>query len=1462
MNHIIKKFAEQHQRKRKLRRRFISIFLAAALLVTAGVVWQMKDPGLSLSGNLICGKEEHQHTGECYEAILICGQEESEDQVIPGHQHTEACYEVHEICSCETGEHVHGDGCYDAEGNLTCALQEHTHTDGCYTEEQALVCGQEEAEDQVIYGHHHTDACYETRLVCGKEEHQHTADCIGKEEKQTEQKTEEQEAQDTRQETVIVQSPNSSASARRTENSSGRRMAAANIQLLAGETGIDFTEYITSITISRQEDGTWAPGTEFEVGDHVQVSISYRLDAGVVHPENRTIFYQMPEGITLSGQSEGYVDGGNGTTVGVYRITENGYIEITFSENFATGEAFEGNISFEGDIAAGESGGDYEISFGGSDTVITIKPDSDASALAIQKTGGFDYTAIKMNYSITVSSERGTGGNPVTIEDWFNVATGVTGLRYIENTLEIIKIAPDGTETEVEVSPSQIEAGMQDDTRPAFQISGLPALGPGEAYRLSYSVSAADEVTGGDGYIYLDNTARATAGTDRVTSNFNYTVTKTVVQKTGTYDAETGKITWTVLLNEDGRDIGGMWITDTMTTSDGQPLKIDGPIRIYDKNGNDTEYTIETLPYQIPKNFRETVYLVYETDVSGLAGQNDSLTVTNRVEIGPYEDTAAVEITGKGYGLTKTAVTEGIPEESEQYPGYGMIDWLSEISVPNDNVNLENLTYTDQLYRLTYNGVALDGIHLLNLALLAESLKIQTADGTALSPDTDYTVHYRDGSPIGNNADRWAYIDGFQIRFTEQALEKVRGKTIEIRYQTAVYLTYLVENGVYTVENAGRIPGYEVPAKLTWSRSTEFEKQVSLSGLNVTTGDSSSFTGDDLTVSYEQTGGILHYRLLLDTADRTGGNLTVTDILPEGVSLIRDSVKLAGHYHSQYGGSIDPGQQYIQTSEESTEDGRMKVTFIIDETAYHGKDYSRIAVYYDISIADDSAWDSSDTERKEYHNEAWWEGSYDGTSTTVTNEMPKLIKTGEQVPQYDENGQVMTDSDGNVIYSDLVRYYILINPKGDDLDPASEYLQLRDTLTIPDYLSAEFRADTAAIYHYDPSAVNGLGAPMSMDQYPVVYDKENRQITFSLPDGVPCVVVYEYSVDRRNAAAAINISNSAELTGVAQGSTSNEVTIEKVTSGASANKATVTIYKTDSTNSAKLLPGARFKLERYEQKPDGSYAWDTTSITAEGADGEFVVGESGRIVLSFLSEDEESGNGSRYHTLYRIHETEAPAGYEKSDRYYYFVWMKQGETEESAIQAMESQGIFGSGPEQVDPSQVVFIGFSQSASEYVPNTPTELTVQKLWYDAEGNPLDPEGLPESIEIQLYRYAEGQSKADAEPVENGKATLRADSDAEKNWKYTWTGLPKEDPQGKTYYYYVEEVSVPDGYAVSYSANNETGIQTGVLTVSNTKSERYLLPDTGGTGTLPLYLGGAGLLGAGTFWGVKRRGKSRKK
>ena len=52
-----------------------------------------------------CGIEVHQHTEECYEKVLTCGLEESED-----HQHTEACYEQVLICGKE--EHIHSVQCY------------------------------------------------------------------------------------------------------------------------------------------------------------------------------------------------------------------------------------------------------------------------------------------------------------------------------------------------------------------------------------------------------------------------------------------------------------------------------------------------------------------------------------------------------------------------------------------------------------------------------------------------------------------------------------------------------------------------------------------------------------------------------------------------------------------------------------------------------------------------------------------------------------------------------------------------------------------------------------------------------------------------------------------------------------------------------------------------------------------------------------------------------------------------------------------------------------------------------------------------------------------------------------------------------------------------------------------------------------------------------------------------------
>ncbi|MDD7389123.1 MAG: SpaA isopeptide-forming pilin-related protein [Lachnospiraceae bacterium] len=101
---------------------------------------------------------------------------------------------------------------------------------------------------------------------------------------------------------------------------------------------------------------------------------------------------------------------------------------------------------------------------------------------------------------------------------------------------------------------------------------------------------------------------------------------------------------------------------------------------------------------------------------------------------------------------------------------------------------------------------------------------------------------------------------------------------------------------------------------------------------------------------------------------------------------------------------------------------------------------------------------------------------------------------------------------------------------------------------------------------------------------------------------------------------------------------------------------------------------------------------------------------------------------------------------------------------------------------------------------------------------------------------------------------------------DWKYTFTNLPltgtDESGNPVTYYYYIEEVSVPN-YDISY--DNNGGIQSGTITVTNkaTDNPSYTLPETGGPGTRIAYTLGSVLMifASAAFLYIKKKRMGKK-
>ena len=237
---------------------------------------------------------------------------------------------------------------------------------------------------------------------------------------------------------------------------------------------------------------------------------------------------------------------------------------------------------------------------------------------------------------------------------------------------------------------------------------------------------------------------------------------------------------------------------------------------------------------------------------------------------------------------------------------------------------------------------------------------------------------------------------------------------------------------------------------------------------------------------------------------------------------------------------------------------------------------------------------------------------------------------------------------------------------------------------------------------------------------------------------------------------------------------------------------------------------------------------ESTGITT------YTTGDDGKFMISRAGENESILD---VNTLYYVVETAAPEGYSipnPAPKYYFYFGTEgvnppQGATENGAVNL-----------------------YSGSASQTVLNaSDTSIMVKKEWFDGNGNELsESEKKNLSATVQLKRKVLSEN---AVPVEDSGFSEQAVLNYKNDWYKLWDKLDKTDASGAIYSYYVEEVSVPDGFTVTYSNND--GIQSGTITVKNTKQEHdYVLPETGGLGTHPFRALGLTLLTlAGLFAGA---------
>ena len=1212
---------------------------------------------------------------------------------------------------------------------------------------------------------------------------------------------------------------------------------------------------ITGIMV-KQDTKVLKPGDPITLKDGDKLSLTYYFnipEKALSGLSNRTLTYHLPKGIQLEKKKDfNLIDKTTNTKVGTGVIQTDGTVLLTFDNSFDIENPFTGQFDFQAKASAVSSGEDTKIHFPTNlDLVVKFPRD-----LTTQKTctapfvgtDGFTY----IDYTFTVSSNNGWN-EKIEILDELQNKTTIAG-EYVKDQFKLVKIDKDQNPTTVEDYSNNFTTT---NGKPSFHITGLDSLKAGESYKLTYRVKMTKNDVTDVSEVEFKNKARSNDKND-----WKWTTTKfeNRISKTGSYDADTDKITWTVTVkNPYGQNLKGTTVVDTITKGD---AKIEGSITLTqtkDKDNNTSNTVIDSTisPNESQNGFAYT----FTQDACGKEYQFTYVTSAPKDANGNFQkvhNDSTIKIDGKDYtagkdvtphdrkwGIWKETTGSFTSTSDNQYTA----GWRLYSEVPNSWTSYAFLDQIKVSENVKHYGIAseLDKEIRKNLTFTNANNQPLSAEDAGIEVTIDY---YAESFSNVNDAKQYE-----KLKVTD---DKTEVHTFIIHLTKGTYtgtspVKSMNISSYYTHVDTTKLPaGAEVnicnicnnEAKYYYKKNndeTSLSKGVSTTdwGTRGEFGSRNSNYQPTATGNYKS-GMKVYYELVLDISswktfpkDKDGNyTVTVTDTLQDGLTFKKDSAKGFfgwSNYCRQYSTNSELDFSKRDNFEVKCEGQTITFTFKnLDKVQFElgkvpGQRLTHLLVRYAATVTDPK-WDSPKTTTGTYTNTAKWDGNEAEATITLNRSLEYLTKSAEAEALKDKGKLV-------------VHYSLNINPAGADL------LKDGNTVTLTDKLAVQAKNVTAhldmdSVKLYDYPYVKGTSQPLLTTSYGMIYKRDSstgydtHTMTFTLDDSHGYVLKYDYVLDSND---KVTLSNEAVLTG--DHHAKEETKTKMLDASGSVSKSMFTLYKVDSLNSSTRLQGATFNLSYYN---------GTEFVNHEGQ-SVHITDEKGEIVLHLgdnLKDDQSGGHFNiKTDTLYKLVETAPPAGYKMGTpdetTVYVIFAITEGQT---ADEAWENTAH----PKDLDQSKVVIVTGGQQKNYNVYNTRTWLTIQKFWQNKDGLTIEGDKAPET-EVTVYLYRKDKDG-------NKDSTFKETITLNKNNKWTYVYKKVDDD----FFYYIEEASTGGKYDVTYSDSNTTGVEKGgLLTLTNKEIVGYVLPSTGGTGTLPYTaVGGTMMLSALAYSFIHRK------